>query len=273
MKLEAFVREHSRSNEETVRRYLRTIHKFTGWLGSRHLDVETLQEYEAWLKQRYGPNSLASNITSAINLYLRWKGTDLKLRRPSKQVAANPKLVSDKEYEAILARIPDLEERLVVRILHDSLLRPSDVVSIRLADLDTSEGVTIIRKRTQKTGAISESILAKETVDHLTAYIAARGITDYVFVGESKPFRHRTWPNAVLRKHGAEGVTPRTFRRTGATRWGEDMRSLMAQGGWNDLRTVMVYRRNLRERHLREFESAMGPARDREPEEDPPGYR
>ncbi len=274
MKLETFVRERSRSNEDTVRRYLRTIRQFTGWLGSRKLDLETVQEYQGWLAERYGPNSLASNITSAINLYLAYRGMDIKLRRPRKEVAPNPKLISDAEYKAVLSRIADSEERLAIRLLHDSLLRPSDVVSIRLADLDRSEGITVIRKRTQKTGAISESILSKETADELAAYIEGHGITDYVFVGESKPFRHRTWPNAVLRKHGAEGITPRTFRRTGASRWGEDLASLMAQGGWTDPRTVLKhYRKNLRDRHVREFESVMGPAADREPEEDPAGYR
>ena len=273
MKLEAFIRANGSDNPETVKLYLREVRRFTGWLGSRSLNLETVQEYETWMRERYKPNSL-SNKATAVNLYLKWRDTELKMKRPPKQIAANPKLVSDAEYEAVLGRIADAEERLVVRILHDSLLRPSDVVSIRLADLDTSEGVTVIRKATQKTGAVSESILTKETAADLAAYVKSAGVTDYLFPGETdKPHRHRTWPNAVLRKHHAEGITPRTFRRTGATQWPEDLTSLMAQGGWTDPRTVLKhYRKNLRERHLRAFESAMGAAKDREPEDELPGY-
>ena len=119
---------------------------------------------------------------------------------------------------------------------------------------------------------VSESILSAETAEELRAYLVS-GRTDYLF--ESKPgkLRHRTWPNGVLKKQGAEGISPRTFRRTGATLWGEDLKSLMAQGGWSDPRTVLKhYRKNLRERHLREFESVMGLVQDREPEDGPPGY-
>src|SRR2546421_3666972 len=167
------------------------------------------------MRARYKANSLSNKVTG-VNLYLKWRGTDFKMRRPPKQVIANPKLISEDEYRAVLARITDPAEHLVVRILHDSLLRPSDVVRIQIADLDTSEGVTVIRKMTQKTGAVSESMLTRETAAELAAYVASGRVKDYLFPGESeRPCRHRTWPNAVLRKYGANGITPRTFRRTG----------------------------------------------------------
>ena len=104
------------------------------------------------------------------------------------------------EYAAILKRIENAEERLVVRLLHDTGLRPSDIVNLRLADLATEEGVTLIRRRTQKTGTICESVVTMETAEELAEYVKKSGVTDYVFRGETdKPHRHRTWPNAVLR--------------------------------------------------------------------------
>src|SRR5439155_11206149 len=204
---------------------------------------------------------------------LRWRNTDLRVRRPPREYVANPKLITPSEYAEIVGRITDPMERLVVRLLHDSLLRPSDVVSIRLADLDTSEGVTVIRKRTQKTGSVSESILTKETADELAEYVSKSRMTDYLFPGEGGPHRNRTWPNQVLRKHHADGISPRTFRRTGATRWGDDITSLMSQGGWTDPQTVLKhYRKNVRERHLREFEKAVGGARGSDRDQGGPGY-
>src|SRR5207244_598077 len=153
--------------------------------------------------------------TIGVNLYSQWKGLDARIRRPPKEIAANPKLVKAEEYAAILKRIENAEERLVVRLLHDTGLRPSDIVNLRLADLATEEGVTLIRRRTQKTGTICESVVTMETAEELAEYVKKSGVTDHVFRGETdKPHRHRTWPNAVLRKHHAEGITPRTFRRT-----------------------------------------------------------
>ena len=130
MKLEAFLRANSGARtDETIRLYLREIRRFTGWLATRPLSVEAVQEYGTWLKSRFKPNSL-SNKVIGVNLYLKWRGVDARIRRPPKEIAANPKLFLDAEYRAILERILNAEERLVVRILHDTALRPSDVVAI-----------------------------------------------------------------------------------------------------------------------------------------------
>src|SRR5207247_3851321 len=178
-----------------------------------------------------------------------------------------PKIISNKEYEAILERIPNAEERLVVRLLHDTGLRPSDIVDIALKDIAMEDGVTIIRKATRKTGTIAESVVTKETATELAEYLKKSGVTAHIFPGEtSMPHRHRTWPNAVLRKHHAEGITPRTFRRTLATNWGDDLRSLMSQAGWSDPKTILLhYRRDVRERHIREAEKAIGQVREPDP--------
>src|SRR2546426_877822 len=184
VKLEAFIRAHSSGNPETVNLYLRECRRFTGWLGPRALTLEAVQEYQGWLQGKYRANSL-QNKAAAVNLYLKWKGTDYRIKRPRPEVLANPKLITDAEYEALIGAVTDPAERLVVRILHDSFLRPSDVVNVRLSDIDRSEGVTCIRKETRKTGAISESFLTKETAAELEAYIKSARIADYLFPGEN----------------------------------------------------------------------------------------
>lgn len=275
MRLDTFIRANSHARtEETIRLYLREAKRIAGWIGTRPLILEAVQEFEAWAKARFHPNSLSNKI-AAWNLWLAWKGTTFRLRRPAKDIAANPKLVTDAEYRALLARIADSEERLAVRLLHDTGFRPSDIVDLRRTDLAEEDGVLLIRRRTQKTGTIAESVLTKETADELRSYLEAAAVTDYLFRGETdKPHRHRTWPNGLLRKYGAAAdITPRTFRRTLATNWGDDLRSLMSQAGWNDPKTILLhYRRDVRDRHVREFEKAVGPARDADPEPNPPGY-
>lgn len=321
---DAFLRSRV-TNPETRKRYDAVVRSFRGWLGSRPLNDLTVAEYREKLLSDFKPNSL-SNMVAAINLHLESKGLESRMKRPPKEIAANPKIISDKEYEELLSRIPYLDERLVIRLLHDTGLRPSDVVSIRLEDIDRSEGVTSIRKRTRKTGAVTDSILTKETVAELEAYIKETGRLreDYLFrgalpiwthremeaqarkivrdggvdlgelgffpspdledawgkvvqttdtCGVRSEHRHRTWPNAVLRKYGAEGITPRTFRRTLATNWTEDTTSLMAQGGWTDSKTIFLhYRRDVRARHIAAAEKTLGRVRDPDPEDDPPGY-
>ena len=274
MKFDVFIRANSRARtDETVRLYQREAKRFQGWLGTRPLALEAVQEYEAWLRSKFRQNSL-SNKVIGVNLYLKWKGLDARIRRPPKEIAANPKLVTDKEYRGLLERIEDAEERLIVRLLHDTGMRPSDIVSLRLADLANEDDVVLLRRRTQKTGTIAESVLSRETATELHDYIEKSGVTDHIFRGETdQPHRHRTWPNAVLRKHHAEGITPRTFRRTLATNWSDDIRSLMSQAGWSDPKTILLhYRRDVLSRHVREAEKVIGPVRDSDEDDGLPGY-
>jgi len=257
MTLEAWLRGHSRANDQTRRVYRKEIQRFQGWLGTRELTAEAVGEYESWMKKRYKNNSLSSKIP-AVNMYLEFKGVDFRMRRPAKEYVANPRLVEPGEYEALIGRIKDPAERLCIRLLHDSLLRPSDVVGLRVADLADIQGVTVIRCRTKKTGRVSNSYLTAETTAELRAWIRSKGITDYVFTVNGTRPRHRTWPNTVLLRHDAEGISPRAFRRTGATNWTEDMTSLMSQGAWADPKTIMThYRRDVHDRHLEAFNKTM----------------
>ena len=274
MSLRAFLRSKSNGNEATVRRYETYIKRFVGWLGSRKLTAEIVPEYADYLAGKYRVNSTIPMVV-ALNLCLEHRGVPFRFKMPSKQVNPNPRLVSDEEYRAILSRIAEPDERLVVRLLHDSLLRPSDVAALRLSELDLSGRFAYIRKTTQKAGVNTESMLTPETAAELRALIAERGIADYIFPSPKRTGpRCRTWPNAVLAKHGAEGISPRTFRRTGATRWNDDTASLMAQGGWKDPKTIFRhYRRNVEERHAKAFEQAMNVHMTADDAEDVPGYR
>src|SRR5256885_78514 len=113
VKFDIFIRSQSRARtEETVRIYLREAKRFQGWLGTRPLTLEAVQEYGAWLTGKFRQNSL-SNKVIGVNLYLKWKGLDARIRRPPKEIAANPKLISDAEYRMVLERIENPEERLV----------------------------------------------------------------------------------------------------------------------------------------------------------------
>ncbi len=278
VKFEAFIRENARVNDATVKRYVDVARSFQGWVGSRPLNLETLQDGERWLNERYKPNSM-SNVATAVNLWLRWKGhTEFRVRRPPKEFNPRPRTIDDKEYRGLLARIADPMDRLAVRLSHDAGWSPSDVVAVCREDCDVAAAIAVVRKVRQKTHVIAEAVLEKETADDLRAYLASNPDLDYLFPGDrrqARPHRNRTWVNALLKRYGAT-FSPRAFRSNLATVWpGDDIKGLMVQGGWSDSKTIFShYRGNLRERQVGSFEAAMGrPARDREPDDELAGYR
>ncbi len=275
MKFETFIRQSARVNDATVAIYVREAKRFQGFLGTRPLTADAVVEYQAWLATKFKANSLTNKVTG-VNLYLRWKGTDLRIRRPPKEFNPRPRTIADKEYRDLVARIADPMERLAVRLSHDAGWSPSDIVAISRSDVDLGD-VTVIRKVRQKTRVVAAAVLEKETADELRAYLDAHPDADYIFPGDHRkgmPHRNRTWVNAVLKRHGAT-FTPRVCRSNLATRWpGDDIKGLMTQGGWTDPKTIFAhYRANVLERQVGSFEAATGrPAKDRDPDDGLPGY-
>jgi len=275
MNFKAFVRSKAKGpiTDATLELYDRDRRRLQGRLGSQSLTVETAQELEAWLKSRSGkPNSQQRWIT-ALNWLLRWKGVDYQARRPPKEPNPHPRTVPEDEYARLLSRIADPMERLAVRISYDTGWSPSDVAAIRKADVDASD-IAIVRKVRQKTNVAAEAVLSKETADELRAFMASSPEGEYLFPGEGRPHRNRTWVNAVLRRNGST-FSPRAFRSNLATRWpGDDIKGLMVQGGWRDSRTIFEhYRGNVRERQIASFEAATGRSvKPREPDDELPGY-
>src|SRR3972149_5479919 len=111
MNLQVFVRSRSSGNPETVTRYLQECRRFAGWLGSRPLTLEAVQEYESYLAARYKPNSL-QNKAAAVNPYLEWRKVDVRMKRPAKAIIANPRLGSGAGDVALRQRIGEPGENL-----------------------------------------------------------------------------------------------------------------------------------------------------------------
>ena len=118
-------------------------------------------------------------------------------------------------------------------------------------------------------------MLTPETAAELKAFMAGRGIMEYIFPSPKRAGpRCRTWPNSVLAKHGAEGISPRTFRRTGATRWNDRHRLVdgpgRMEGPEDDLPALLEERP---EWHVTAFEQAMNVRMSVDDGDDVPGYR
>jgi integrase len=167
-------------------------------------------------------------------------------------------------------------------VQRDTFLRPCDVVTIPLS-LVVLDGdhPRIAGKRQRKTKARVMPFVTRETADVLRRYLEAYRPTEYLFeAAPGTPF-HRRWPLEVLRRATRraglpDDITPRVFRRTGATNWKGDVKDLAAQGGWADPKTIWKhYRLWQDERHWEAFERTFGETGKKPSEADPedPAFR
>lgn len=288
----AFVRRKSRNvSEETLNRYWAYVAAFKDWLEGEDLTPANVDAYhETVLLKKYVSNSRVP-VCSALNWWLRLQkirdeeDEPLRLPIPETEAAEEPRTLTDEEWARLrkhLERQGNLRELALVMVQRDTLLRPCDLVTIPLSlvvlDADHPH---IAGKRQKKTGAVVKPFISKDTVSVLRRYIAAHKPTRYLFETDGGEALHRRWPLEVLRracKHARlpDDITPRIFRRTGATNWEGDVKDLAAQGGWKDVKTIWKHYRQVKEeRHWDAFERTFEPKDDRPkpPVEEDPAFR
>ncbi len=202
-------------------------------------------------------------------------GDPLRYPVPAKEVHHRKPVVSAqgwRELEPLIRARTNPREYACIRVLRDSGLRPSDVVSIRLEELRLHDGAPRIEETTQKAGVPVYSRITRKTAAILAQYLAHYKPRTYLFESEpGKPY-WRAWPWWILtQKCGLDGkgdssrVTPRIFRRTLATRWQGDLKGLLAQGGWKDPKTVQVhYQQHRTSQHDLDYDALMEPEEDSE---------
>jgi integrase len=250
----AYVRNKSRTDrDETLKRYWRYVEKFLAYLDGEPVTDEAAALYAQELSATHRRNSRIP-MTSAINWYLRLvkavdaDGEPIRLKVPSRDRLPTKRLLSEDEWTRLdkAATKRSLRDRVLLALLRETLLRPGDVCGIRLENLalDAKEGPRLERLTQQKTGNPVSPVISIETARVLAAYLGEYRPAVYVFEPEpGRPF-HRRWPWERLRvlsdDAGIEpAVTPRLFRRTGATFWAGDVVSLTHQGGWASVKTPL----------------------------------
>ena len=247
-------RKSSRApNEVTLRRYWMYVKKLQAWLG-RQGDLPLDTALDRYLLEL---DEASTNTRIVIYSGLNWAFRALHLKDVDEEPYRYP--VPAKEYACI-------------RVLRDSGLRPSDVVSTKLEELHLDEGAPRIEETTQKAGIPVYSRITRETAEVLARYLKHARPRTYVFESEpGKPY-WRAWPWWILTqkcgldgKSGSPKVTPGVFRRSLATSWRGDMKSLLAQGGWQDPRTPQVhYQQHRTTQHDLDYDALMESDEDAE---------
>ncbi len=278
--------------EVTLRRYWGYVERLQAWLGRQgDLPLETaLNRYLLELDD-YGTNTRIV-VHSALNWAFRAlhlkdvDGDPLRYPVPAKEVHHRKPVVSAqgwRELEPLIRARTNPREYACIRVLRDSGLRPSDVVSIRLEELRLHDGAPRIEETTQKAGVPVYSRITRKTAAILAQYLAHYRPRTYLF--ESAPGKPywRAWPWWILtQKCGLDGkgdssrVTPRIFRRTLATRWRGDLKGLLAQGGWKDVKTPQLhYQQHRTSQHDLDYDALMEPEEGRKTREvdDDAAYR
>ncbi len=256
--------------QNSLEAYQRDLFCYTAYLTARGMQVSTLDRTEV---PRYlltlreaglSPRSVARHL-SVIRQFHRFlvrenharedPTSHLESPRPWRRL---PTVLSSDEVDRLIA--PDrpttprgLRDRAMLEVLYASGLRVSELVGLRLADLDLAGGILRVLGKGNKERLVP---LGDAAVDCLRAYLVAgrpklerRHVSPHLFLGRHGRGLTRQMFWQLLRRYvQAAGitkpVTPHTLRHSFATHLlerGADLRSVQVMLGHADINTTQIY--------------------------------
>ncbi|MFP4645405.1 MAG: site-specific tyrosine recombinase/integron integrase [Candidatus Woesearchaeota archaeon] len=236
-------------SEYTVRNYLHTITDFLETLGEKTtIEERDVKQYLAiMIRRRKAAPSTAALARSAL-LFLCNDVLDkgfTKIKTP-KIPQRLPTVLSKKELSSVFDQLLP-KSKLLVRLIYASGLRVSEVVSLKVTDLELSEGYGWVRGG--KGGKDRMFVIPEHLCEELRKYIEKAGLTKALFPGrKGEPMTTRNVQkiisNAALKAGIAKQVTPHKLRHSFATHLleeGNDVRVIQELLGHSNLQTTQIY--------------------------------
>lgn len=149
VKQEMLIRHYSR---HTVRAYAAYVRDFANWLAGtlpREATVAQVGAYLAHVVARGASRSAVDQAISAlrflyVELYQRFTPGDLLAWRPRRE-ATLPRVLSKSEVLLLAEAIANRKHRLAVLLMYASGIRVSELVALRVGDVDLSRLVVNVR--------------------------------------------------------------------------------------------------------------------------------
>lgn len=247
--------------------YEHDLGRLRDWAAKNELDLLTLnrQDLREWLidlgAQELSESSKRRIISSVRGFYkfLMFDGHVKKnpaddLVSPQKGVYL-PRFLNNAEIEMLLAA-PDvstetgLRDRAILELMYACGLRVSELVNLKLGNIDIDAGILTTTGKGNKTRRIP---VGSSAVEWVKSYLSARRRKenteiDSLFVSPAGKALNRQLIHGSIREYaakcGLEGVSPHTLRHSFATHLVQnnaDIRSVQQMLGHADISTTQIY--------------------------------
>lgn len=197
---------------------------------------------------------------SAIKAFFSWlveeelliKNPASKIK-PPKQPKRLPKGLSIKEVEIVRESCVTNRERALMEVMYSTACRLSEIANMKRSDLDSQNmSIEVIGKGDKERTVY----LSDKAMYHLNKYLLSRkepreGPSEYLFIGERRPFRdltgsaiERIVDKIEQRSQISKKLTPHVFRHTAATLMtenGADLADVQHILGHENPSTTLIY--------------------------------
>ena len=256
--------------------YRRDLARLEGWAATNGKNIEeltrtNLREWIAQLsREGLAPSSVSRAVSAARGLF-RFLMLDGHIKsHPAEdldtpqKLAHLPRFLTEDEIERLLAA-PDtsttegIRDRAILELMYATGLRISELVSMKLADVNIDGGLIVCHGKGSKERRVP---IGRSATHWLQQYIARRArsnkaSTPHLFLNSSGfPLTRKVvwaWIKQYAARLELRNVSPHTLRHSFATHLlqrGADSRSVQALLGHSDISTTQIYT-HITDRHLR----------------------
>lgn len=264
----AYLRVERGLAANSLEAYARDLSKLSEWARAAGREPKELAEAEltAWIrslsKEGLSPRTLSRTISAARGFYRfllldgHAKLDPLSNVKPPQPAQNLPRFLREEEAETLLSA-PDtgtpegVRDRALLELLYATGLRVSEMVNLRVGDVDLNRGLLECQGKGSKRRRVP---VGRSALHWLSEYMRVRRSLSgekspaLLFLrGGGRPLT-RQWVWARLREYanasGLEDVTPHGLRHSFATHLlqrGADSRSVQALLGHSDIGTTQIY--------------------------------
>ncbi|KKP88525.1 MAG: Phage integrase family protein [Berkelbacteria bacterium GW2011_GWA2_35_9] len=248
VKRELKIRSYS---PKTLKSYVYALEKYFNYKKFNYnlLNLEDIRNFLLLCEQK-GASAQSRNIfLSAIKFYYyNIVGCRQKINiKTAKENKSLPVVLSRKEIAHIIESITNSKHRLLIEIAYGGGLRVSEVISLRVKDIDPDELTIHIKQSKGQKDRIT--LVPKKVVFDLQKLIALKDQNDYVFESErggklSTRTAQKIFENALIKSGIKKDATFHCLRHSFATHLlenGVDVRYVQELLGHNNIRTTQIY--------------------------------
>lgn len=238
----------------TIKSYVNIVAAYTSHIGHspESSDWQEVKSYLLYLiEQRNGSVSHLSVAHSAFKVFfvhvLGWPDPGVQVPRPRK-ISTLPSVLSVAEVELLIRSLRNIKHQTLLMVLYGAGLRVSEVVALRLSDIDSSRGQIAVR---QAKGFKDRYVPLSPTLLHsLREYWKLYRPKEFLFESSmgGGPLSVRTAQAIFQNAKAAAGLRKRasahTLRHSYATHLleaGTDLLTIKEQLGHRNISTTTVY--------------------------------
>ncbi|MBS3128788.1 tyrosine-type recombinase/integrase [Candidatus Woesearchaeota archaeon] len=241
-------------SERTIKTYLFCLKKFLLFMKEKE-DLKTITRYDVkryllWLADHEKAKSTLNVHLQAVKFALEeiLNKRMIFVKLPYAKVPQRlPEVLSKDEVVRLFSVIENEKHKLMIKLLYSAGLRVSELVHLRVRDLDFENKMGWVRQGKYRKDRLF--ILAEKLVDDLKKHIDGKEKHDFVFEGRKGLSVHVRTVQEILKNASkkaklGKNVHPHTLRHSFATHLieeGNALQIVQVLMGHKDADTTMVY--------------------------------